>query len=191
MNYLIDAISESIACKEKILHDTEFLALLDKVSVLVKETFLADGKVIFAGNGGSAADSQHLAAEFVSRFEVVRDCLPALSLATDTSALTAIGNDFGFDYIFSRQIKALGKPNDLLIVISTSGKSNNIIKCCETAASLGITSVAFTGANGLAKKVVDYELKVPSTNTARIQESHILMGHLIVGLSERKLLNQC
>jgi len=138
------------------------------------------GKIILFGNGGSASDAQHIAAEFVGRYKKERRGLPAISLATDTSALTAIGNDYGFDRIFVRQIEALGSAGDIAIAISTSGNSANVIKAVTAAKSLGMTVIGLSGRDGgELKKVCDINLVVPSNITARIQEMHILIGHII------------
>lgn len=138
------------------------------------------GKLLFFGNGGSAADAQHLATELTVRFRVNRRALGAIALTTDTSALTAIGNDFGFDDLFSRQIEALGRPGDMAIGISTSGKSPNVIAGLRQARSMGVTCVALTGAAGLVEDgLADLTLAVPSPDTARIQEMHITLGHML------------
>ena len=145
-------------------------------------------KIIICGNGGSAADAQHIAAEFTGRFELERRPLPAIALTTDTSALTAIGNDYGFDEIFSRQIVALGNAGDTLIAISTSGNSANIIKCAESAKKLGINVVVMTGYNeGNIDKLADISLKCMSERTANIQEGHIMMAHIICNLVEKEI----
>jgi D-sedoheptulose 7-phosphate isomerase len=147
------------------------------------------GKLLFCGNGGSAADSQHLAAEFVGHFILDRRALPAMALTTDSSILTAVGNDYGFEQVFSRQIEALGDPGDVAIGISTSGQSANVIAAMRTARKLGLKTIGFAGKDGgeLAK-CVDIPIVVSSTNTARIQECHITIGHLICELAEKELL---
>ncbi|MFB3816094.1 MAG: D-sedoheptulose 7-phosphate isomerase [Candidatus Methylomirabilales bacterium] len=146
------------------------------------------GKILFCGNGGSAADAQHLAAEFVNRFLVERAALPAVSLATDTSAITAIGNDRGFEEIFSRQVEALARPGDLLVGISTSGSSANVIRAVAVARRLGCFTVAFSGGQGGAlAAAVDEAFVVPSRETPRIQETHITLGHALCGLVEQLL----
>lgn len=141
-------------------------------------------KVMFCGNGGSAADCQHLAAELVGKLNFSRPPLAGLALTTDTSAITAIGNDYGFEYIFSRQIEALGKAGDVLIAISTSGNSTNILKAVEIARLLDILTVGMTGESG-GKMECDIMYKVPSTDTQKIQECHIKMGHMFCGLIEQ------
>lgn len=143
-------------------------------------------KLMICGNGGSAADAQHLAAEFVGRFIRERSPLPAIALTTDTSAMTAIGNDFGFETIFSRQVVGLGKKGDLLLAISTSGNSPNIINAIESARAIGCPTIALTGqSGGQMKGLVDLCLAVPSGETPRIQEMHILIGHILCDLVDR------
>jgi D-sedoheptulose 7-phosphate isomerase len=148
------------------------------------------GKIMFCGNGGSAADSQHLATEMVVRLsaELDRGALPALALTTDTSILTACGNDYGFDHIFARQVDALGKSEDVLIAISTSGNSLNIIKAVESARKRGITVIGFLGKDGgRMTNLVEIPLVVPSTDVQHIQESHIAIGHVLIGIIEQEL----
>ncbi len=143
------------------------------------------GKVIFCGNGGSAADSQHLAAELMGRYKFDRDPLPAMSLTTDTSALTAIGNDYGYEKVFSRPLRGIGNKGDVLVGISTSGNSKNILDAFAVAKEKGITTVAFTGhGGGKMKDLADITLNVPSDITNNIQEMHIACGHMICGLVE-------
>lgn len=152
------------------------------------ESLNANGKIIFAGNGGSAADCQHLAAEFTGRFVLDRKPLPALALTTDTSALTAIGNDYGIEHIFVRQLMALAGPNDTFFAISTSGNSNNILRCLNWCIEKNIRSVLLSGNDGgKAKMLADISLIVPSTVTARIQEAHILIGHSLLEAIEGNL----
>tara|TARA_B100001059_G_C17688965_1_gene503888 strand:+ start:219 stop:782 length:564 start_codon:yes stop_codon:yes gene_type:complete len=148
------------------------------------------GKLIFCGNGGSAGDSQHISAEFVSKLQKDREPLAAISLTVDTSAITSIGNDYGFDNIFSRQVKALARPEDTLIVFSTSGKSQNVIMAVQTARREGISVIALTGETGLrdCEGLNVIELKVASGETARVQEIHILIGHLLCARCEREYL---
>ena len=161
---------------------------LAEVSLAIIESLRNGGKVILCGNGGSAADAQHIAAEFVSRLEMERPAISAIALTTNTSRLTAHSNDFGFESVFSRQIEALGRPGDVLIGISTSGKSENVKMAIETANSLNIKSVAFTGKDGgLIVNLANHALVVPSYNTQRIQEAHIAMGHSICALIEKTI----
>jgi phosphoheptose isomerase len=147
---------------------------------LMRDAVLAGKKVLLCGNGGSAADAQHIAAELVGRFVIERRPLPAIALTTDTSALTAIGNDYGYDHVFSRQVLALGQPGDVLVAITTSGTSKNVVAAVAAARELGMKVIAMTGAKGAAfVKSCDAGVAVPSTNTARIQECHIAVGHLL------------
>ena len=156
-----------------------------KIAYLFIESLEAGGKIIFIGNGGSAADAQHLAAELVGRFKKNRKALAAIALTTDTSILTAIGNDFGFDEVFSRQIEAIAKDKDLLVGISTSGKSKNIIKAIEKAKTIGLKSIGFLGKDGGdIKGLVDVDLTISSDDTPSIQEMHTLAGHTICGIVE-------
>ncbi|QWF70038.1 SIS domain-containing protein [Methylomonas paludis] len=153
---------------------------LVKLTQICIDALNQGNKILFAGNGGSAADAQHLATELTIRFEINRPAIAAIALTTDTSTITAAANDFGFNLIFSRQVEALGKPGDVFIGITTSGKSPNILTAFEQARKMGITCVAFTGSAGAQlQDVVDVLIMVPSTNTARVQEEHILLGHLL------------
>ncbi len=147
-----------------------------------------DGKILLYGNGGSATDASHLAAELVNRFEKDRKAFPAIALTTDISTITSIANDSGYDEIFARQVRALGRRGDAAVGISTSGKSPNVLKGMEAARDLGLTTIAFTGGDGgpLAKSA-DHAFIVPSTVTARIQETHITLGHVLCGLIEGEL----
>ena len=146
------------------------------------------GTIFWCGNGGSASDSQHIAAELVGRFRKDRLALKSIALTTDTSILTSVGNDYGFDQIFSRQLQALGSSGDILVGISTSGNSKNILNAFKAASDLGITSIALTGKDGgTAKEVSDHSITVDSDSTARIQEAHILIGHILCELIEEKL----
>ena len=148
----------------------------------------ADGKVLFAGNGGSAADAQHMAGEFVSRFMFDRPGLAALALTTDTSILTAIGNDYGYEKLFERQVQALGRKGDVLVVYSTSGKSPNILRALEAARAKGLVTIGFTGnRGGPMHALCDHVLATPSAETPKIQEGHLVMGHILCGLVERTM----
>ena len=154
----------------------------------IADALRAGGKVMFCGNGGSAADSQHLAAEMTGRFIKDRKPLAAIALSTDTSALTCISNDYSFDDVFARQVEGLGRAGDCLIAISTSGNSRNVIKAVEAARSLGIGCIALSGRKGGALATLcDLALVVPSDTTARIQEAHILIGHTLCGIVEARL----
>ena len=157
----------------------------------VADCIKAGGKVLICGNGGSAADAQHIAAELVGRFVAKRDGLACLALSTDTSALTSIGNDFGFDHIFARQVQALATTGDLLIGISTSGKSPNVIKAFEEAKRIGCKTVGWLGkGGGPMAEMCDHAVIVPSDDTQRIQEMHILIGHITCGIVERTITSQ-
>ena len=173
--------------KQQLLDDDDLLRRILDVAEIIAKAAAKGSRVIFAGNGGSAADAQHLAAEFVSRFEFDRPGLPSLSLATDTSMLTAIGNDYGYEKLFRRQLEAQGRPGDVFVGITTSGQSKNVLAAFDTCQSLGITSVALCGLGGALEGRVDHVLRVPSHSTARIQESHILIGHLLCGYVETRL----
>lgn len=154
--------------------------IIKTICDLVINTLRSGGKIIWMGNGGSAADSQHLAAELVGRFKKERAGLPSIALTTDTSIITAIANDYGFDVVFERQIESLCMPNDLVIGISTSGNSTNVVRAIQKAKQKGATVVALTGGSGgELKQIADITLIVNSSNTARIQECHILVGHII------------
>jgi len=166
-------------------------AAIKEISSLFISTLEAGGKIIFAGNGGSAADAQHLAAELVGRFKKDRIPLAAIALSTNTSILTAIGNDFGFDEVFARQIKALAQQKDIFVGISTSGKSKNITKAVEAAKQQGIRCVGFLGRDGGDLKTrVDIALTIPHEQTPCIQEMHILAGHIICAIVEKHFLEK-
>lgn len=152
---------------------------IEKGCELVTNTLLAGGKILLAGNGGSAADAQHIAAELAGRYVKERKALPGIALTVDTSAMTAIGNDYGFDYIFSRQLEAMARPDDLFIAISTSGNSKNILHALNTAREIGCTTLGLSGRDGgQMNQLCDLNIIVPDQVTARIQEMHILIGHI-------------
>lgn len=180
----IKMIADSISVKQSVLADEALLDNLLKVVEVAESTLRNGNKIIFAGNGGSAADAQHLAAEIVSRFEFDRPGLAATALNTDTSILTAIGNDYGYDYVFARQIEANGNPGDLFVGISTSGNSKNILMAAEASKKKGLVTVALCGAGGKLRELCDHQLSVPSTSTPRIQECHILIGHILCSMVE-------
>lgn len=181
-------IRESIDVKSLILNDSE---LINKISIATERIINAykkNNKTILAGNGGSAADAQHIAAEFVSRYKFDRPGIPSIALTTDTSMLTAIGNDYGFQKLFSRQVEAQGCEGDIFIAISTSGNSPNIIEAINSCKKKGILTIGLTGGNkNLMSSNCDICIQIPSTDTPRIQESHILIGHIICGLVEEEL----
>ena len=154
--------------------------LLEKIALAMVEALGKGNKILWCGNGGSAADSQHLAAEIVGRFRRERRGLPSVALTTDSSILTAVANDYGFEAVFSRQVEALGNPGDLLVGISTSGNSQNVVQALEVAKEIGITTVGFTGeGGGRMASLADFLFAVPSRDTARVQEAHILAGHML------------
>lgn len=184
LEYIHSYLNKSISVKQKLTSSNEVLAQVSKVADLIIEAYRNGNKVIIAGNGGSAADAQHIAAEFVSRFFFDRPGLPALALTTDTSMLTAIGNDYGFDKLFARQLQAQSRSGDIFIGISTSGNSENIINAMNLTKDLGVTSVALCGESGKLKDMVDYSINVPSTVTPYIQECHICIGHMICAIVE-------
>lgn len=169
-----------------VLTDTmDHMKEIEAIGLRVKEALKDGHKVLFCGNGGSAADSQHLAAELIGRFKKERRSLPGIALTTDTSALTAIGNDYGFDDVFSRQVEGLGRAGDVLIGISTSGNSKNVVKAIEMARSIGMHTIGFTGeGGGKMAALCDLLFAVPSKVTARIQEMHILAGHIMCEIAE-------
>ncbi|MDX1412853.1 MAG: D-sedoheptulose 7-phosphate isomerase [Candidatus Promineifilaceae bacterium] len=177
---------ESIRVKQQVIEQQ--LSTLNDIANLLVDSLRAGNKALFFGNGGSAADSQHLTAEMVSKFNRVRQAIPAVALTVDTSILTSIGNDFGYDYVFARQIEALGRQGDVAIGISTSGNSPNVLRALQTARDMGLTTVGFTGqSGGQMQGCVDICFNVPSSSTARIQESHITAGHVICEIVEKSL----
>ena len=172
-------IQASIETKLALLEDKRLLDQIVATGGLMVEAFQRGNRVLFAGNGGSAADAQHLAAEFVSRFEFDRPGLPSLSLSTDTSMITAIGNDYGYEKLFRRQLEAQARPGDIFVGITTSGRSKNILAAFESCQALKVTSVALCGSGGELEDKVNMTLRVPSAHTPRIQECHILIGHML------------
>ncbi|QIX97184.1 SIS domain-containing protein [Cedecea sp. FDAARGOS_727] len=187
LKYIKDYLDESISVKKLLQNSEDVLKQISLVADIIINAYKNGNKVILAGNGGSAADSQHIAAEFVSRFFFDRPGLPAIALTTDTSMLTAIGNDYGFDKLFERQLQAQSKPGDVFIGISTSGNSGNIIKAMNITKELGVISVALCGSAGMLKDIVDYPINVPSKITPYIQECHICIGHMICAIVEKAI----
>ena len=180
-----EIIGESLSVKTSILQDERLVGVVNDVVTLVVNRFREGKHLYFCGNGGSAADAQHLAAEFSGRFYINRDALPSEALHCNTSYLTAVANDFSYDLIYSRLIKGIGKPRDILVGMSTSGNSINILKAFETARAKGITTIGMTGeGGGQLAAVSDYLIDIPSKNTPRIQEGHMLLGHIICQLVE-------
>jgi D-sedoheptulose 7-phosphate isomerase len=184
------SMEASIASQQKLLNDGVVVSALAEIIRLTVSALRQGNKIILCGNGGSAGDAQHIAAEFVGRFSFNRPALPALALSVNTSCLTAIGNDYGFEQIFARQIEALGKKGDVAIGISTSGNSPNVIHGMFTAGKLGLHTIGLTGAmGGKLKCVVDHCLCAQSCETPRIQESHILIGHILAELVEQTMFH--
>lgn len=180
-------IRESISVKTKVLEDDRLIQIIEQLTDLIVTTFRNGNHIYFCGNGGSAADAQHLAAEFSGRFYINREALPAEALHCNTSYLTAVANDYSYDVIYSRLIKGIGKRGDILIGLSTSGNSANIVQAFDTAREKGIITVGFTGeSGGKMKNNSDFLMNVPSSNTPRIQEAHMLIGHTICQLVEEK-----
>lgn len=178
-------IQASIDVKVEVLSNTALQQTLATCVEKIATAFKNGNKVLFCGNGGSAADAQHLAAEFSGRFYTDREALPSEALHVNTSYLTAVANDYSYDVVYSRMIQGIGKPGDVLIGLSTSGNSINIIKAFETAREKQMITIGFTGATGgKMKQACDYLINIPSTDTPRIQESHILLGHIICQLVE-------
>jgi D-sedoheptulose 7-phosphate isomerase len=183
---VLQLAQESLRAKERFFQENADAIV--ELALLIGETFRRGNKILIFGNGGSAADAQHIAAEFINRFLFDRAPLPAIALTTDTSVLTSIGNDADFACIFSRQIEALGSKGDIAWGITTSGKSPNVIEGFRKAKEIGMTTVAFTGKDGgEALRLADHGLNCPSTSTPRIQEAHITAGHIICELVEREL----
>src|SRR6266849_1524243 len=184
-------IEASISVKQLLLKIVEVVSGMTRVSEILVETYKQGNKPLLFGNGGSAADAQHIAAEFVGRFAFDRPPLPALALSVNTSCITAIGNDYGFDFVFSRQVEALGRPGDVAIGISTSGNSANVLRALSVAKKMGLHTVALTGyTGGKLKDAVDHCICAPSNEIPRIQECHILIGHVISELVERAIFHE-
>ena len=186
----VKSIEGSIAVKQRLLGDTVLISSIARVSEVSLAAIKNGNKLLLFGNGGSAADAQHIAAEFVGRFAFDRPALPALALSVNTSCLTAIGNDYGFDQVFSRQLEALARPGDVAIGFSTSGNSPNVLHAISTAKKMGLQTVALTGTpGGKLQQAADLDhcVCVPSSETPRIQECHILIGHIVSELVEQEL----
>lgn len=185
---ITESIAESIAVKQKILSDETLVEVILDAANTCSEAFCNGNKVLFCGNGGSAADAQHLAAEFSGRFYYDRPPLPSEALHVNTSYLTAVANDYSFEEVYSRILKGIGKEGDVLIALSTSGNSMNIIRALETATELKMITIGLTGATGgKMKNLCDFLINVPSNDTPRIQESHIMIGHVICEFVESSI----
>ena len=183
--FVKEQVAESARVKEAFLADADAMARLAEVAELLVKTYRAGGKSLWAGNGGSAADAQHMAAELVNKFRLNRSGLPAMALTVDTSILTAIGNDFGYDEVFYRQIIACGAPGDVFIGISTSGNSANLVRALDACREKGVVSVAIVGEAECKMDAFDYVIHIPSKDTPRIQECQTLAGHIICDVIER------
>jgi len=187
-NYIKEQIKLSFETKQNIYQNDELLSKIVEVAQKCVELYKGDKKTILAGNGGSAADAQHIAAELVGRYGFDRPSIPSLALTTDTSNLTAIGNDYGYDKVFSRQLEGMGQSGDIFIGISTSGNSENILNAFDVAKNKNMLSVALVGKDGgEMAKMADIALVVPSDSTPRIQESHILIGHILCDIIEKEI----
>lgn len=182
----IDFLKEAVVAHQAVIVQLESIfPVISDVADELRSCLARGGKILLMGNGGSAADSQHIAAEIVGRFQKERRGLPAISLTTDTSIITSIGNDYGYDYIFARQIEALCRPEDVVIGITTSGNSKNVVMAIEEANIIGATSIGLTGGTGgKLSALCNFNIVVPSDETARIQEAHILIGHSLCSLLE-------
>ncbi len=191
MQQIKDIIRASIDVKERILAEDKLLQTVDNVTTVIVNAFRNGNRIYFCGNGGSAADAQHLAAEFSGRFYTDRNALPAEALHCNTSYLTAVANDYGYDVVYSRLINGIASPGDVLVGLSTSGNSTNIIKAFETARGKKVITIAFTGdTGGKMAPLSDHLINKPSKDTPRIQESHIMLGHIICQLVEERYFNK-
>lgn len=186
-SFITHTIQQSIDLKSQLLEDGELLARINTAANRFIDTFKAGHRLLIAGNGGSAADAQHIAAEFVCRFNFERPGLPAMALATNYSMITAAGNDYSFDDVFAREVEANGRKGDIFIGISTSGNSANILKAIEASQKAGIYTVGLAGAAGAIHDAADLCLSVPSSCTPRIQECHIMIGHILCEIVENTL----
>lgn len=186
------SIADSIAVKQAILDNPDFLARIQQAADLITKSLQNGGKIHFCGNGGSAADAQHLAAELSGRFYFDRPPLNAEALHCNTSYLTSVANDYGYDEVYARMLRGTAKKGDVLVAISTSGNSRNILNAIEMAKTMGVKVIAMTGESGGAMRdVADILLNVPSTDTPRIQESHIMIGHILCELVESRIFAEC
>ncbi|MFZ3218889.1 MAG: D-sedoheptulose 7-phosphate isomerase [Rhodoferax sp.] len=181
-----EQIEASLSVKQALLRDTASLSLLERLVRMCVDSLRRGGKVIFAGNGGSFADAQHLSAEFTSRFLFDRAPLASLALGANNSSMSAIGNDYGYEQVFARELRAIAKPEDVFIPISTSGNSPNVLAAVQVARELDISTVGWTGQSGGRLRALCDCLCIPSADTARIQECHIVVGHILCGLVEKE-----
>lgn len=185
---IMENIKESIACKEALLEDSRLMAVITDTGEVCVDAFLSGNKILVCGNGGSASDAQHMAGELVGRYLMERRGLPAIALPADAAVMTALSNDYDYEDVFARQVRALGREGDILFGISTSGNSSNVVKALEEARKMGIVTVGLTGrTGGRMKECCDYLLNVTSDRTPRIQEMHIMLIHIICGIIEEQL----
>lgn len=185
VSLIIDRIEDSIAVKERILSDKVIISRIREAGEVVRKALRDGNKVLLCGNGGSASDSLHIAGEFVGRFQKERESLPAIALNADVASLTAIANDYGYEHVFERGVEGHGNPGDVLIGISTSGNSENVVLAMKKAREKGVSTVGLCGRDGgQMDALADISIVVPSDCTARIQESHIMIGHIICELAE-------
>ena len=190
-NKISNIIQASIDTKQKLLAEPAMVATIEQVTKVIITAFASGNKVLFCGNGGSAADAQHLAAEFSGRFYFDRDPLPSEALHCNSSYMTAVANDYGYDLVYSRMIKGMGKSGDILVGLSTSGNSVNIMNAMQEARNIGMINVGLTGeSGGKIRTMCDYLINIPSSDTPRIQESHIMVGHIICELVESELFKK-
>jgi D-sedoheptulose 7-phosphate isomerase len=182
--HIKEIITSSMDAKEDLLNSTECIEMISKLARFCLDALVEGGKIIFAGNGGSFGDSQHISAEFTSRFLFDRKPLASIALGTNSSSMSAIGNDYGYEYVFSRELEALGKSEDIFVPISTSGNSSNILEAINIANEKNIKTIGLTGSNQGKMNGMCECISVPSTDTGRIQECHILIGHIVCGLVE-------
>jgi D-sedoheptulose 7-phosphate isomerase len=188
---IIQAIENSIKTKSEILNNKESIILIEDISREIVKAFKSDKKVLFCGNGGSAADAQHLAAELSGKFYLERPPLPAEALHVNSSFLTAVANDYSYDQVFERVLEGAGREGDVLVAISTSGNSANVVKAIKKAKEKKMVTVGLTGeSGGQMKEICDFMLRVPSADTPRIQEAHILMGHIICEIVEKEIFGE-
>lgn len=185
-----NSLNETQQTLSAMLTDEALATTLERVAQICIDSLRRGNKLLFMGNGGSAADAQHLAGEMVSRFAFDRPGLAAFALTTDTSVLTAIGNDYGYQYLFARQVEAVGRPGDILFGISTSGKSPNILAALEAGKSLGLTTIGMTGNQRASITTIsEFNIEIPSASTPKIQEGHIICGHILCGLIEEGMFS--
>lgn len=191
LDIIKEQVSESVRTKEALLADDILTGQIARISEIMVNAYRTGHKTLWAGNGGSAADAQHMAGELVNKFTFDRPGLPALSLSTDTSIITAVGNDYGFERLFARQLEAQGCPGDVFIGISTSGRSRNLVEAVKACKAKGIVSVAIVGESPCPMDDYDYVIHVPSSVTPRIQECQTLIGHILCMIVEHRLFGEC